>query len=149
MGARQSSIDHQKGDRQVNTVIKNPHINRETSTGFHMIKFHVPSATFSMFTVLFLVLVMAAIFFAYRRYVRKQEQRRILTAVYRRNDNRVVFPYTPSRMGGDYPFRQDMREPYLQSASRSQRSVFNDQRPPLCNTSTREDESDSRIKEVV
>lgn len=83
MGAK-SSKQVQQGDRESNTLVQNPNSFVEKSSGFHMVEIHLPSVGISTFMFIVLLIVFVVLFMTYRRWVRKQEQRRILQAYYRR-----------------------------------------------------------------
>lgn len=85
MGSSASKKTVHQGDSQENTLVQNPHSFVEKSSGFHIIEVHMPSVGFSMTAFVIALIIFAALFAAYRRFVRKQEQRRILTAYYRRS----------------------------------------------------------------
>lgn len=87
MGSTTSKKAVQQGDRETNTLTQNPNSFVEKSSGFHLVEIHAPSVGYSTTVILVVLALVATAFVLYRRYIKKQEQRRILTAYYRRSQN--------------------------------------------------------------
>lgn len=148
MGTTASKKVHQ-GDNESNTLVQNPNSFVEKSSGFHMIEIHLPSLGMSMTAFIVLLLLFAALFAAYRRYVRKQEQRRILHAYYRRGlttDEIEFRGSNTSSFQGNRVIRQPNFAPPQPPLPRIPRRTFREQReePPRYSRSSTTQEGQSR-----